>query len=356
MQKSICKSSITDVKQDGKGKILEDYSTTGKRRPWRKRKEETHLLADAYFYAGYDNKAMRIDECGTYLEFSECPNGHEKRLKYANFCRERLCPMCQWRRSMKLAWQIKTVCHMALQERKLRFLSLTLTARNVPADYLKDEIGELMYSFRKFKGRKEVDRVLEGYFKALEVTYNSEEETYHPHFHVLLAVKPIYFTNYYITHDRWAELWRQSMQVSYRPSVYVEAVKEKEGATQLEEDRKLYNDDMARAVAETGKYSVKVDDYIQEDVEATSEVIETLEEALKYRRMTSYGGILKEMYQRLNADDIESDEVDLIHTTDEDDNCQCRVCNSDLVDKVYNWNIGLSNYIRTEQMSIGKEK
>ena len=35
---------------------------------------------------------------------------------------------------------------------------------------------------------KRVDRINKGYIAKLEITYNAEEDTYHPHYHVLMAV------------------------------------------------------------------------------------------------------------------------------------------------------------------------
>ena len=37
-----------------------------------------------------------------------------------------------------------------------------------------------------------------GYMRAIEVTYNQQEDTYHPHIHCIFAVKAQYFTKGYI--------------------------------------------------------------------------------------------------------------------------------------------------------------
>ena len=37
-----------------------------------------------------------------------------------------------------------------------------------------------------------------GYIRAMEVTYNQEKDTYHPHIHCIFAVKAQYFTHGYI--------------------------------------------------------------------------------------------------------------------------------------------------------------
>ena len=354
MQLNNTKLSISSSSQIIKGKVLADYSSTGRKRPWEERKKQTYILADTYDYLAliipyYKKKADRTRDCGTFLEFAKCSDHEEEKvLKNANFCRGRLCPMCQWRRSMKLAFQINEVCQLALQEQpKLRFLFLTLTVRNVSADELEEQIDKMNYAFRKMRNRKEVKRVVEGYFKAIEVTFNEEDNSYHPHFHILLAVKPSYFTHNYIKQDRWVELWKQSLKVDYSPVVDVRAVKKKDNKkkSQLLEDKKLYNKEMSRAVAEVGKYSVKPSDYLDEDIEKVADVVDTLEFSLKGKRLATFGGLLLEIRKRLNMDDIEDEDANLINVSDEDKENRCSICNKELIDEVYSWIIGLSLYI-----------
>jgi len=350
--------SIAKKQKNSKGKILKDFSSTGRERPWRERRMQSELLAKTYQHLyrktgipEYQTKAIRVSECGTFLSFKECPLGHHegKKLVRANFCRDRLCPMCQWRRSMKLAYQVNQVCHLALLEKPgLRFLFLTLTTRNVQGDKLKAAIDEMNYGFSKLMNRKEVKRSVEGYFKAIEVTYNSNRGDYHPHFHVILAVKPSYFQRYYyIRQSRWVELWKESLKVNYTPIVHIETIKarKKGDKPQIEKDNEEYMRAMSRAVAETAKYSVKPEDYISEDIKSVSNIVLTLSDALKGRRLISYGGILLEQRKKLNTDDVEGENVDLVNITGEEIGCNCPVCNSNLIDIVYSWRIGLKEYI-----------
>ena len=354
----LCNSSITKNLPKVKGKILQDYSTSGRKRPWRERKIQSKLLAGTYLYLNkltgipdYKFKSIRVNECGEYLKFKECPAGHREgqKLVSANFCRDRLCPLCQWRRAMKLAYQVNTVCHLALLEQPgLKFLFLTLTTKNVKAENLGAVIDQLNYAFKELIKRKEVKQVVEGYFRAIEVTYNSNREDYHPHFHVILAVKPSYFQRYYyIRQSRWVELWKQALKVNYSPIVHIERIKsrKKGDKPQIEQDNEEYMRAMSRAVAETAKYSVKPEDYISEDIESVSNIVLTLSDALKGRRLISYGGILLEQRKKLNTDDVEGENVDLVNITGEEIGCNCPVCNSNLIDKVYTWRVGLNEYI-----------
>lgn len=360
MVKLSCNFILSEDHQEIKGKVLEDYSTSGRKRPWRERKIQSKLLAGTYLYLNkltgipdYKFKSIRVNECGEYLKFKECPAGHREgqKLVSANFCRDRLCPLCQWRRAMKLAYQVNTVCHLALLEQPgLKFLFLTLTTKNVKAENLGAAIDQLNYAFKKLMNRKEVKRSVEGYFKAIEVTYNSNRGDYHPHFHVILAVKPSYFQRYYyIRQSRWVELWKESLKVNYTPIVHIETIKarKKGDKPQIEKDNEEYMRAMSRAVAETAKYSVKPEDYISEDIKSVSNIVLTLSDALKGRRLISYGGILLEQRKKLNMDDLEGENVDLINITkeDEEEKCTCPICNSNLIDIVYTWRIGLKEYI-----------
>lgn len=86
-----------------------------------------------------------------------------------------------------------------------------LTAPNVPGNQLQQEIKTYNKAFKELVERKEVKGVVKDYERKLEVTYNQERDDYHPHFHVLIAVNRSYFTDkdYYISRDRWLELWFQ---------------------------------------------------------------------------------------------------------------------------------------------------
>lgn len=109
------------------------------------------------------------------------------------------------------------------EEENKEFIFLTLTAPNVTAGELNEEIQHYNKSFKRLMERKEVKAAVKGYVRKLEVTYDGKEfiteymykhrtnyykkrglnigdknpnyDTYHPHFHVVLAVDKHYFNN-----------------------------------------------------------------------------------------------------------------------------------------------------------------
>jgi plasmid rolling circle replication initiator protein Rep len=172
---------------------LVDKSLSGRKTPWKQHKRATELLSESFERIKKNNKSELVKNCGTQLEFVECSKGHYKKLKRANFCRVRMCPMCGWRRSLKIAHQVKQIAYDAMKNTDLCWLFLTLTMKNVIADKLSNEIDCYIKGFGKLSRRKRFKNSVLGFFRSLEVTYNKEENTYHPHYHVLLAVSSRYF-------------------------------------------------------------------------------------------------------------------------------------------------------------------
>ena len=97
------------------GEILTDIGRNGKERPWKLHKEEGLRVDNLFVMAKKlddsvitDNGLKSLKECGDTLVFVRNEKG-KKRLHGANFCRNRLCPMCNWRRSLKMYSQVSQI-------------------------------------------------------------------------------------------------------------------------------------------------------------------------------------------------------------------------------------------------------
>lgn len=106
--------------------------------------------------------------------------------------------MCSWRMACKDSLKISILMEHLRKEENKEFIFLTLTAPNVIGDKLDDEIKHYNKSFERLMKRKEVKNIVKGYIRKLEITYNSDVSsksynTYHPHFHVVIAVNKTYF-------------------------------------------------------------------------------------------------------------------------------------------------------------------
>lgn len=165
-----------------------------------------------------------------------------------------------------------------------------MTAPNVEGDKLEKEIRKYNKSFEKLMQRKEVKNIVKGYIRKLEVTYNSDissksYNTYHPHFHVVIAVDRSYFTSRnYINRDRWLELWKEATgDISI---------------TQVDVRKSKSNN--LKEVYELAKYSAKDSDYL-----ISRPVFNVFYNALKGKRFIVYGGLFKDaniMYENGELD------------------------------------------------------
>ena len=333
--------NINDVKD----KLLIDVNKDGKVTDWQGKKLKTIELAESYRRLGeeFKSKHYRVRDCGTFLEFKKFINDNSMKLNKANFCKVRLCPMCSWRRSLKIYGQVSKVMNEVSKNNDYDYIFLTLTTRNCKANELSQSIDNIFNGFKKLTKRKRYKQSIKGHFRALEVTHNLNInsdwfDTYHPHLHCILVVNKSYFTDTksYITQEEWATLWKNVLRVDYTPIVDVRRFKDRNGKG------------IEKSIAETAKYTVKSDDYIIHD-DVTNEVIETLtddavfilDKALAHRRLTAFGGILKEYHKKLNLDDAEYG--DLVNT----DNEELREDLEFIIER-YSWNIGYKQYLRVE--------
>lgn len=340
--------------------ILSDKTRDGMERPWRDKKINNEFLKDSYTRLGYEQKATRAYWCGTSLGFRELEDGTMK-LQSANFCQVRLCPMCAWRRELKIFSQLSKVVQL-VEQLNYRFIFLTLTCEDVYGEDLISSMDNLFKGFKRLFELKQVENSIKGYFRALEITHDTERKItkkmykerkkyydnkllkvndlnpnfnkYHPHFHVMLVVNKSYFTNkgYYITQEDWTKMWKQSLRVDYTPIVDVRAVKNVNN----------------KGVKEVAKYSVKDADYIvKEDKQLTDETVEMLDKALSYRRLIAYGGIMKTIHKELNLTEDVTADVNI------DEEQEFNISN---ILKIYKWNIGYKNYILEKKINLDELK
>lgn len=198
------------------------------------------------------------------------------------------------------------------QQPTARFLFLTLTVKNVyDGQALNDVLREMTKAFNRLIKYKAVSKNLVGFMRATEVTVNDKDNSFHPHFHILLMVKSTYFkdSNNYLSQDDWTGYWKKAMQIDYTPIVNIKAVKGKSKE----------KDDVKGAVLETSKYPVKDSDYLTNDVERDKFVTDNLETGLHRKRQIGYGLLFKEIRKKLQLDDVEDGDLQNIGADEEDE-------------------------------------
>jgi hypothetical protein len=203
-------------------------------------------------------------------------------------------------------------------------LFLTLTLRNCRAETveLSKTLDAVFNGWYRFTHHRKIRNTLAGWFRSLELTYNEETDTFHPHIHILLFVDKSYFkAGCYMETTEWVRLWRVSLRLDYDPICDIRRVKNSE--------------ERRTEIAEVAKYTVKDTEIFTHKKARTDRLVSVLSVSLKGRRLYAFGGLLK----RVRADILAAD-------PDERDG----TIRGDIATVIerYKWVFGISNYMRVD--------
>lgn len=285
------------------------------------KKLQTNDIIFKFYNTGFTKESEKIKQCGNYLEFAlkenQITKENKKKLAGANFCKNRFCPMCSWRRIRNITGQLKDAFSVIQEKQKVATLFLTLTVTNPDVKDLKSTIAKMNKSFNEMTRTKPFKNAVLGYFKSIEILGDKTPRGQaHPHFHILLVVKESYFKKSdYLNKSEWTEMWKKALRVDYTPVVYVSRIKSKNENFS----------DIDSAIIETVKYSVKHSDLVKR----SNEDFYYLYTQTKNLRFISAGGILKEHLNLIKIDE------DLINLKKENEALWIEICRL-----IYTWQNG----------------
>ncbi|MDR3263644.1 MAG: protein rep [Clostridiales bacterium] len=169
--------------------------------------EYFQMLFDETELERYTLLSKRVEDCNESLSFDFYQVQKVADLKKINLCGNRFCPNCQWLLQASRLMRFSSV--IAETGKTSSLWHLVLTEPNCPGADLK------MVSYVMFKCCSRFIRFLEGKdkiagidfnslgyraaFRSFEITY--KDNSFHPHFHLLLALDPDYFIVKNIVND-----------------------------------------------------------------------------------------------------------------------------------------------------------
>lgn len=260
-----------------------------------RKKLNSYLLADSFRRLGrYEGRRGRVLSCGNYLEFATHKENGDRHLIGADFCRDRLCPMCNWRRSLRVFSDLSKVLDLAVGSGSDYVpVFLTLTVRNCAPEQLRKELVSMTEAWNRFCKILAVKRAFCGWFRCLEITYNRKDNTMHPHFHVVMLAHRDYFNSEdYLSIHKIVAYWRQALMANYDPVCHIRRIRGKSDKSP----------DLRKAVLEVAKYAVKDTDYlIATDDDLTDYLVDNLAVGLNGARLIAYGGLLKQLAAEIKA-------------------------------------------------------
>lgn len=243
-----------------------------------------NLFEKSPFYTERE-KADLLYHCADSLILNNIKDGTDKFM--SRYCRNRFCPQCQYRKSVKQYGEIIQVA----DKLGCAWLHMVLTIRNCNAQDLSDTISLLYTNSTKLYNNNK--RAFKGMIRCCEVTYNRDSDSYHPHLHCLVSVNKSYFTSrYYIKQSALLQQWRALINRRNDGGLYISKVTDK-----------------CSSVAEVAKYCLKpLDSDIPDNIKLA--VYRNIFTALKGRRLIqTFGNItpaikeIKNNYKPLVAED-----------------------------------------------------
>lgn len=259
----------------------------------------------------------RMSMCASVLFFGYAEDG-ERRLRNTSYCRARLCPVCQWRRSLKVRGQMMEILDHVERTHGLRYIMFTVTVKNCDSSDLRSTLKDMLQAWGRLTRAAWFKKICVGVYRAVEVSINPSDKSCHPHIHAVLAVRPGYFSGRdYTKTEEWAVRWQEALESSYTPVVHVTVL------------RKPFQ----KSVAEIAKYSLKVNNLIELLNEIPDIMLADLHWGLSGLRLFSLSGVFRQAHKELHLSDMDTPEEDV-----SDDSC------FDDVVIPYFWNAGLGCY------------
>lgn len=265
---------------------------------------------------GLEGRAIRMENCSTELSAKICPECGQTHVTRATLCRDKLCPVCNWRLSRKRYTEMFNVFqYINIADYQAYFL--TLTVKNCLPSELSGTLDKMCSAWNRLASRKSFKKYVVGWARSVEITYNNSTRMFHPHFHIILLEKN--FGKSFFKVCDYMTAWRECLRVDYDPITDYREIRG-DGA------QEGYN-----AILETFKYSLKD----KEVAKIPKSEFRELVYAINNRRMVAYGGVIKTARVELKYKDDDYEEIQL--------NKQCN-CTAEQIEMVLKWSTNNSAY------------
>lgn len=265
---------------------------TGSNR-WDEARRDADLTS--WLYRGHTDSRVRrwgerIAGCGHSLtyEWKRREDGTwGRRLRAARLCRVRTCPICMWRRSLRLQTEIEGRLSVLREKRpELRPVMLTLTVRNCELQDLRETVREMLRGWSRLTRRVSFSGV-KGWLRSVEVTPGKRGPGFaHPHIHALLLVDETWEMAHF-ERNLWVSEWGAVCRLDYAPIIDVRPVTNEGG------------------VIEVLKYCVKTADYAND-----KDWLPSVALSLDRLRVFASGGLIRVTEPELKDDEEQGQTVE----------------------------------------------
>ena len=303
---------------------------------WTLHKTQSKIIAERLFQIKQYARGYRMKSCAEIIQMNICGSCGQKHIINARLCRDRFCPTCQWRLSMRrFANMMQIVQGLREENPEAEWQFVTLTVENCQPSDLANTINEMSRSWNCIWSRRSTKKMpILGWARSMEVTYNQKTRTFHPHYHVMILWEDGYSPS--VSEQKWLEnTWIETVKLhSVSQAQFSAMVRARDSQLipsicDQEEDEA---EAVLNAVLETYKYTIKSNELQMMPLG----VFKILDDLLRGRRMVAFGGAVKKYAAEMGlSDHMESADDDI---SDDPAIARCASCKSvDLVNVVGRW-------------------
>lgn len=339
---SIISQDLTEVKVH-ESRVEKHFRETYAEK-WDVKKKAAREMAGKMLQIGEYKRAGRMALCAQIVRMEVCQNCGTSHLVYSNLCRDRMCPVCKWRLSMKrFATMINIVEALRRAYPEAAWQFVTLTCENCKPEQIDEVMDEMARAWNCIASGREFKRKIAGFARSTEITYNREKGTLHPHYHVLVMYEELMEPDQAIIH-RWLDGLRRHTSLKAQNAEEITWKAEGEKEIGWEVDQNPEDEAAIEAILETFKYATKDKDLEEMPLGTFRQVVKSIAK----RRLVSFGGKVKEYAALLESGNL-NDLAEGEEREEETNIDLCVHCRSrDLIEVVGTWAGGTYNWRRAE--------
>lgn len=282
------------------------------------RKKVALLISDKLKNIGEYQRATRMKNCSDFITVVWCPSCGHNHVQSVNLCRDRACPICGAKLSRKRYNEMIQCMDyiIAAYGDNIKAYFLTLTLKNVSINQLSSTLSNMLKAYKAMQRTKCLNRAI-GWARNLEITYNRQYNTYHPHLHVIL----LFDKSYNPDEHSIMKAWQHQLGIEYEPIInLIECYNKHEQADNYD------GIIIAGACAEASKYLHKSAQMLS----IPDRDFKTYLSSIKGVRFTGYGGVIKTTRSKLGMKNEEIEEM-------EETTAQICHCGTTLQHAVFQW-------------------
>ena len=272
----------------------------------------------------YNKLSESISNCHSYIEIAVCKDCGSRYLNKTFCCDSKFCPICSRKRYLKYLSFLYPIFEKIVNQKKYVCM-LNLTIKNTKT--LKEGKEKLFEAWREMTHENKLNAKLfsfhiTGGLKCFETTYNIEDKTYHPHFHILI-VKEKFSKDFELIKTLWEQACQKVFNTTDKVgSIYIESIKDnKNKNVMFMQDKNSIINGVLECIKYITKFSAKDENGFQKSIFEVydNEILIEMIYNFKGLRALSTFGCLYGYKKQLDEIKAEEDEEEL-------KNRVCKVC------------------------------